>query len=163
MLLDNSKSRGRENVINRVVKSNLHFVVAAGNDNRDTCDCSLAAAMYYHKERATNQHHINQSNEETNNHIRHKNILLLFFEGFLKSTDCHYSRYAPGDINLLACTCTIYLDGKVKSLVNNILASRGLHVRFRLCFANFDATSVEQHKIGSHLLSSILDWHHDCS
>lgn len=44
MSLGGSKSPGLDDIVNRAVKSGLHFAVAAGNDNRDACDYSPAAA-----------------------------------------------------------------------------------------------------------------------
>ncbi|TDL17986.1 hypothetical protein BD410DRAFT_901059 [Rickenella mellea] len=44
MSLGGGKSRGLDQAVNNAVKAGLHFAVAAGNDNRDACDYSPAAA-----------------------------------------------------------------------------------------------------------------------
>ncbi|KAG6853510.1 hypothetical protein C0991_003640 [Blastosporella zonata] len=44
MSLGGGKSRALDDAVNRAVDSGLHFAVAAGNDNRDACQYSPAAA-----------------------------------------------------------------------------------------------------------------------
>jgi cerevisin len=44
MSLGGGKSRALDQVVNRAVEAGLHFAVAAGNDNRDACSYSPAAA-----------------------------------------------------------------------------------------------------------------------
>jgi len=44
MSLGGGKSRALDDAVNRAVNAGLHFAVAAGNDNRDACDYSPAAA-----------------------------------------------------------------------------------------------------------------------
>ena len=44
MSLGGGKSRALDDAVNRAVGTGLHFAVAAGNDNRDACDYSPAAA-----------------------------------------------------------------------------------------------------------------------
>jgi len=44
MSLGGGKSRALDQAVNRAVDSGLHFAVAAGNDNRDACNYSPAAA-----------------------------------------------------------------------------------------------------------------------
>jgi cerevisin len=44
MSLGGGKSRALDDAVNRAVLAGLHFAVAAGNDNRDACDYSPAAA-----------------------------------------------------------------------------------------------------------------------
>lgn len=46
MSLGGGKSQALDDIVNRAVKSGLHFAVAAGNDNRDACDYSPAGAEY---------------------------------------------------------------------------------------------------------------------
>lgn len=44
MSLGGGKSKGLDDAVNAAVDSGLHFAVAAGNDNKDACDYSPAAA-----------------------------------------------------------------------------------------------------------------------
>ncbi|KAH9910997.1 peptidase S8/S53 domain-containing protein [Epithele typhae] len=44
MSLGGGKSRALDDAVNRAVRSGMHFAVAAGNDNRDACNNSPAAA-----------------------------------------------------------------------------------------------------------------------
>ena len=44
MSLGGGKSRALDQAVNKAVDNGLHFAVAAGNDNRDACDYSPAAA-----------------------------------------------------------------------------------------------------------------------
>jgi len=44
MSLGGGKSRALDDAVNKAVSAGLHFAVAAGNDNRDACDYSPAAA-----------------------------------------------------------------------------------------------------------------------
>ena len=44
MSLGGGKSQALDDTVNKAVKAGLHFAVAAGNDNRDACDYSPAAA-----------------------------------------------------------------------------------------------------------------------
>ena len=44
MSLSGSKSLALDDAVNKTVESGIHFAVAAGNDNRDTCSYSPAAA-----------------------------------------------------------------------------------------------------------------------
>ncbi|KAG5638443.1 hypothetical protein H0H81_012660 [Sphagnurus paluster] len=44
MSLGGGKSRALDDAVNKAVESGLHFAVAAGNDNRDACNFSPAAA-----------------------------------------------------------------------------------------------------------------------
>jgi cerevisin len=45
MSLGGGKSRALDDTVNRAVKRGLHFAVAAGNDNKDACNYSPAAAQ----------------------------------------------------------------------------------------------------------------------
>lgn len=46
MSLGGGKSRALDAAVNKAVEGGLHFAVAAGNDNRDACNYSPAAAEY---------------------------------------------------------------------------------------------------------------------
>ena len=46
MSLGGGKSQALDDTVNRAVRSGLHFAVAAGNDNKDACDFSPAAAEF---------------------------------------------------------------------------------------------------------------------